>query len=52
MFNLDSLNENRPEAMQNQSWEKGCIPESPDSFIKSLVQRVDLNWVIQVQGLD
>ena len=41
MFNLDSLNDTGPEAMQNQGWEKGCIPESPDSFIESLVQRVD-----------
>lgn len=27
--------------MQNLGWEKGCIPESPDSFIENLVQRVD-----------
>ncbi|KAF3971413.1 hypothetical protein CMV_004982 [Castanea mollissima] len=27
--------------MQDQGWAKGCIPESPDSFIESLVQRVD-----------
>ena len=41
MFNLDQLNEERPEARQDQGWAKGCIPESPDSFIESLVQRVD-----------
>ena len=41
MFNLDSLNESRPEAMQDQGWAKGCIPESPNSFIETLVQRVD-----------
>ena len=36
MFNLDSLNEDRPE-VQCQGWDKGCIAESPDSYIKSLV---------------
>ena len=41
MFNLDQLNEERPEARQDQGWIKGCIPESPDSFIESLVQKVD-----------
>ena len=41
MFNLDSLNEERPEVAQNGPWRKGCILESPDSFIESLVQRVD-----------
>lgn len=41
MFNLDQLNEERPEARQDQGWAKGCILESPDSFIESLVQRVD-----------
>ena len=37
MFNLDSLNEKRPEIAQNSLWRKGCIPESPDSFIENLV---------------
>lgn len=41
MFNLDKLHEERPEAMQEQGWAKGCILESPDSFIESLVQRVN-----------
>ena len=41
MFNLDKLNETRPEVLQRQGWDKGCIPESPDSFIENLVQRVD-----------
>lgn len=41
MFNLDSLNEGRLEIVQAQTWMTGCIPESPDSFIKSLVQRVN-----------
>nr|POF26510.1 hypothetical protein CFP56_40117 [Quercus suber] len=40
MFNLDKLNEDRPEVRQDQRWAKGCIPESPDS-IESLVQRVN-----------
>ena len=37
MFNLNSLNEDRPETMQGHGWEKGCIPKSPNSFIESLV---------------
>ena len=41
MFNLDSLNEERPEIAQNGLWRKGYIPELPDSFIENLVQRVD-----------
>ena len=41
MFNLDQLNEERPEARQDQGWAKGCIPESPDSYIESLIQKVD-----------
>ena len=41
LFNLDRLNETRPEVMQCHGWEKGCIPESPDSYIENLVQRVD-----------
>ena len=41
MFNLDKLNEDRPEVRQDQGWAKGCIPESLDSFIESLVQRVN-----------
>lgn len=41
MFNLDALNEVRPEVMPNSTCDRGQIPESPDSFIKTLVQRVD-----------
>ena len=41
MFNLDNLNEERPMVAQNGLWRKGCVPKSPDSFIESLVQRVD-----------
>ena len=40
LFNLDSLNENRPE-VQCQGWDKGGIPESPDSYVEALVQRVN-----------
>ena len=40
MFNLDSLNENRLE-VQCHGWDKGCIPESPDTYIELLVQRVN-----------
>ncbi|KAL0014775.1 hypothetical protein SO802_001844 [Lithocarpus litseifolius] len=41
MYNLDKLNEERPKAMQDQGLAKGCIPKSSDSFIESLVQRVN-----------
>lgn len=41
MFNLDSLNEVRPEVMQGITWDKGSIPESLESFIKSLLQCVN-----------
>nr|POE55683.1 hypothetical protein CFP56_59234 [Quercus suber] len=41
MFNLDKLNDVRLEVKQGSTWEKGHISESPDSFIESLVQRVD-----------
>ena len=41
MFNLDKLNDERLEIMQEQGWAKGCIPKLPDSFVESLVQRVD-----------
>ena len=40
MFNLDSLNENRLE-VQCHGWDKGCIPESPDTYIELLVRRVN-----------
>jgi len=36
MFNLDNLNEDRPE-VQCQGWDKGCIPESPNFYIELLV---------------
>ena len=39
-FNLDSLNEDGP-TVQCQGWDKGCIPKSPDSYIESLVQRIN-----------
>lgn len=41
MFNLDKLNDARLEILHDQGWAKGCIPKSPDSFIESLVQKVD-----------
>lgn len=41
MFNLDSLNESRPKVMQGTRWNYGQIPESPNSFIQPLVQRVN-----------
>lgn len=41
LFNLDKLNETRLEVLQSHGWDKGCIPESPNSFIENLVQRMD-----------
>lgn len=41
MFNLDSLNVERPEVMRGATWGRGQIPESLDSFIDSLVRSVD-----------
>lgn len=41
MFNLDKLNEDRPKVLRGPAWSHGQIPESLDSLIESLVQRVD-----------
>lgn len=41
MFNLDNLNVKQPEVMLKSAWARGQIPESPDSFIENLVQRVN-----------
>ena len=41
MSSLDNLNDIKPEIRQGSTWKKGQIPESPDSFVKSLVQRVN-----------
>lgn len=32
MFNLDWLNDDRPETVHDQGWAKGCTLESPDSL--------------------
>ncbi|KAK7855292.1 hypothetical protein CFP56_028759 [Quercus suber] len=41
MFNLNKLNDDRPEVVRGAAWSRGQIPESPDSLIESLVQRVN-----------
>lgn len=41
MFNLNKLNDDRLEVVRGIAWNRGQIPESPDSVIESLVQRVD-----------
>lgn len=41
MFNLDKLNEGHPEWLHRDAWDMGKIPKSTDSFIHSLVNRVD-----------
>ena len=41
MFNLDNLNSVRLEVLPNSNWNRGQIIESLDSFIESIVRRVD-----------
>lgn len=41
MFNLNKLNNYRPEVVRGDAWSRGQIPESLDSLIESLIQRVD-----------
>ena len=40
-FNLDKLNEERPEVRTGEAWRRGQIPESPEEFVESLIQRVN-----------
>lgn len=49
LFNLESVNEQRPENMQGVTWNVGCILESPNSLVESLVQRVK-HWKILIQA--
>jgi len=41
MFNLDKLNEDCPKWLRRDAWDVGQILESTDSFVQSLVNRVD-----------
>lgn len=41
MFNLGRLNDDRPEWLRWDAWNRGQIPDSIDSIIESLVTRVD-----------
>nr|POE81150.1 hypothetical protein CFP56_75245 [Quercus suber] len=45
MFNLDRLNEDRPEWLRGFAWDRGQIPESTDGLINSLAHRVDRNGI-------
>ena len=36
MFNLDRLNENRPDKLRGDAWERGQIPESSEGLIDNL----------------
>lgn len=45
MFNLDSLNEDRPEWLRGSAWTRGQILESTDGLINSLANRVDRNRI-------
>lgn len=41
IFNLDKLNDVIPKVRQWSTWDRGLIPESPDSLFESLVQQVN-----------
>ena len=41
MYNLDKLNDDCPEWLRRDAWNRGQILESIDSLIESLVSRVD-----------
>ena len=40
MFNLDRLNENRPDWLRGDAWERGQIPESSEGLIDNLGSRL------------
>lgn len=50
MFNLDRLNDNRPEWVRGAAWERGQIPESPDGSPNSLVNREERDKSRDVTG--
>ena len=39
LFNLDQLNDNRPEWLRGNAWERGQIPESTDGLNNHMVNR-------------
>ena len=41
LFNLDKLNEVRPEWLCWNAWDVGQVPEAIDSFVQPLVNKVD-----------
>ena len=41
LFNLDSLNRDRPEVLPASIWNTGQIPESPDFIAEALVHRIN-----------
>ena len=45
LYNLDKLNEDRPEVLVGAAWGRGQIPESPEELVVSLVQRVNRGMV-------
>ena len=40
MFNLDRLNENRPDWLRGDAWERSQIPESSEGLIDNLGSRL------------
>ena len=38
LFNLDSLNDDRPEVLVGAAWRRGQISESPEEMVENLVQ--------------
>ena len=52
MFNLDRLNEGRPEWVRRDAWGGGQIPKDLKPLIEALVQRVDrdrFRWEVALQ---
>ena len=45
LYNLDKLNEDRPEVLVGAAWGRGQIPESSEELVESLVQRVNRGMV-------
>ncbi|KAK9985960.1 hypothetical protein SO802_030911 [Lithocarpus litseifolius] len=50
MFNLDRLNDDRPEWLRGNAWEQGQIPESTDGLINSLVNGEDRDRLPAIAG--
>nr|POE90949.1 hypothetical protein CFP56_05321 [Quercus suber] len=50
LFNLDRLNDNHPEWLRGNAWERGQIPESPDRLNNPMVNREERDRLQAVVG--